>query len=141
MFRLRHSHHQAYLNCQTCTGCCTFKYEHLLFASIVKIYIKLVLKYWYLVDCNAPYNTIKHYSQILFALCCVVRYDLWVRWWLMSGVYCCGCCNQVFLGDRFVVLCVTSGGCVCRRMTSKMMLGFGVIFSFSWLLAVVLYKF
>jgi hypothetical protein len=46
---------------------------------------------------------------------------------LMSGVYCGGCCSQVFLGDRFVVLCVTSGGCVCHRMTSKMMLGFVVI--------------
>jgi hypothetical protein len=55
----------------------------------------------------------------------------------MSGVYCGGCCSQVFLGDRFVVLCVMSGGCVCHRMTSKMMLGFVVIFSFSWLLAVV----
>jgi hypothetical protein len=24
---------------------------------------------------------------------------------LMSGVYCGGCCSQVLLGDRFVVLC------------------------------------
>jgi hypothetical protein len=55
----------------------------------------------------------------------------------MSGVYCGGCCSLVFLGNQFVVLCVTSGGCVYRRMMSKMMLGFVVIFSFSWLLTVV----
>jgi hypothetical protein len=47
------------------------------------------------------------------------------------------CCGYVFIGDRFVVLCVTSGGCVCHRMMSKMMLDFVVVFSFSWLLAMV----
>jgi hypothetical protein len=39
-----------------------------------------------------------------------------------AGVYCGGWCSWVFLGNRFVVLCKTSGCCVCRRVTSKMML-------------------
>jgi hypothetical protein len=34
MFRLRHSHHQAYSNSRTSAGCCTFKYG----ALIVRVY-------------------------------------------------------------------------------------------------------
>jgi hypothetical protein len=37
------------------------------------------------------------------------------------------------VGVQLVLLCVTSGSCIWRIITSKMMLGFVVIFSFNWL--------
>jgi hypothetical protein len=40
-------------------------------------------------------------------------------------------------GSPVSLLCVTSGGCVWRIITSKIMLGFVVIFSFNWLFATV----